>query len=404
MLSVAEAQELVLQRVRPLPPQIAPLGPQALGLVLAEDVQSDLDMPPWDKAMMDGYAVRSEDLVQGPAVLAVVEEIMAGQMPHKVLGSGQAARIMTGAPIPGGADAVVMVERTRSLEDGHVRIEDTPKPRQHILSRGREMQRGETVLHAGTRLRPQEFGVLAAVGRSAVKVHPAPHVAILPTGDEIVDIDTVPGPGQIRNSNGNMLLAQVCRAGAMPRPLGIARDQVEHLRALVSEGLKADVLILSGGVSAGERDLVPGVLGDLGVEAVFHKVAMKPGKPVFFGVGGGTQSSGTLVFGLPGNPVSSLVCFELFVRPALRRLQGHADPGPFFVQARLTDDLAHRSDRPTYHPCLLLPKGEGWVIKPVPWFGSPDLRGLLQSDAFVLFPPGEHKFKAGQSFPVLRVE
>jgi len=399
MLSVAEAQELVMQRARPLPPRTASLSPPALGLVLAEDVQSDLDMPPWDKAMMDGYAVRSEDLAEGTAVLAVVEEIMAGQVPKKVLGSGQAARIMTGAPVPGGADAVVMVERTRGLDDGGVWIEDRPKPRQHILARGREMQRGETVVRAGACLRPQEFGVLAAVGRSSAKVHPAPHVAILPTGDEIVEIDTVPGPGQIRNSNGNMLLAQVSRAGAIPRLLGIARDQIEHLRSLVSEGLKADVLVLCGGVSAGERDLVPGVLGEMGVEAVFHKVAMKPGKPVFFGVRGDT-----LVFGLPGNPVSSYVCFELFVRPALRRLQGHAEPGPFLVQARLADDLAHRSDRPTYHPGLLLSTGESWEIKPVPWFGSPDLRGLLQSNAFIVLPPGEHKFKAGQSFPVLKVE
>jgi molybdopterin molybdotransferase len=398
MLSVVEAQELVIQRVRPLPAQTLELGAAALGLVLAEDVQSDLDMPPWDKAMMDGYAVRSGDFTQGSAALAVVDEIMAGQMPHKPIGAGQAARIMTGAPIPEGADAVVMIERTR-MENGRVRIEDTPKPRQHILARGREMQRGETVLRAGARLRPQEFGVLAAVGRANVKVHPTPHVAILPTGDEIVEVDTVPGPGQIRNSNGNMLLAQVCRAGAIPRPLGIARDQVEHLRSLVSQGLEVDVLILSGGVSAGERDLVPGVLGELGIEAIFHKVAMKPGKPVFFGVRG-TK----LVFGLPGNPVSSMVCFELFVRPALRRLQGHVDPGPFFVQARLADDVAHRSDRPTYHPCLLVPKDESWEVKPVPWFGSPDLRGLLQSDAFVLFPPGEHKFKAGQVFPVLKVE
>jgi molybdopterin molybdotransferase len=378
---------------------MAALGPAALGLVLAEDIQSDLDMPPWDKSMMDGYAVRTADVAEGRAVLAITEEIMAGQVPHKSIGLGQAARIMTGAPIPDGADAVVMVERTRNLEDGRVQMEDRPKPGQNILTRGREMRKGETVLRAGARLRPQEFGVLAAVGRARVKIHPKPHVAILPTGDEIVEVDVTPGPGQIRNSNGNMLLAQVCRAGAVPRALGIARDQVEHLRALVSEGLKADVLILSGGVSAGERDLVPGVLGDLGVEAVFHKVAMKPGKPVFFGVRGIT-----LVFGLPGNPVSSLVCFELFVRPALRRLQGQGDAGPFFVQARLAGDFNQRSDRPTYHPGQLLQRDDGWEVKPVPWFGSPDLRGLLEADAFVLFPAGEHKFKAGQSFPVLKVE
>jgi len=261
------------------------------------------------------------------------------------------------------------------------------------------MRRGEVVLKVGARLRPQEFGLLAAVGRTKVSIHPAPQVAILATGDEIVDPDVTPGPGQIRNSNAMMLLAQTKRAGGVPRLLGIARDRVDHLRQLVSEGLKADVLILSGGVSAGERDLVPSVLTDLGVRAIFHKVAMKPGKPVFFGV-----RPGGLVFGLPGNPVSSLVCFELFIRPALARLQGRPDPGPCLVQAKLQSDFAYRSDRSTYHPARLTPDNDGWKVTPVPWFGSADLRGLTEANAFVVFPPGDHKHEAGQSFAVLKVE
>jgi molybdopterin molybdotransferase len=196
-----------------------------------------------------------------------------------------------------------------------------------------------------------------------------------------------------------MLLAQVARAGGLPRSLGIAPDRLDRLRALVVEGLQAPVLVLSGGVSAGKLDLVPGVLEELGVQAHFHKVAMKPGKPVFFGTRGET-----LVFGLPGNPVSTLVCFELFVGPALRRLLGHADPGPRQVQASLAEDFVYRTDRPTYHPARLEVGATGWCVRPVPWFGSPDLRALTQANALVLLPAGDHQHRAGQLFPVLRLE
>ncbi len=400
MLSVSQAQALVVQHTRPLPPEEVLLGPAVLGAVLAEDVASDLDMPPYDKALMDGYAVQCADLRDGRGVLVVVEEITAGNTPTRSVGPGQAARIMTGAPIPEGADAVVMVERTRMRDDGRVEIEDRPpQPGQNVLGRAREMRRGETVLTAGAVLRPQEFGLLATVGRTTVCVRPAPEVAILPTGDEVVEAGQVPGPGQIRNGNGAMLLGQVCRAGGIPRPLGIARDRLDSLRPLVAEGLKSPVLVLSGGVSAGKLDLVPGVLEELGVQAHFHKVEMKPGKPVFFGT-----RWGTLVFGLPGNPVSSLVCFELFVRPALRRLRGLADPGPEMVEAVLAEDFAYKTDRPTYHPARLEANGPGWRVRAVPWFGSPDLRGLGQANAFVFFPPGDHRHRAGQVCSVLKVE
>jgi molybdopterin molybdotransferase len=400
MLSVAEAQTLVLQHARSLPPVSSLLMPPALGFVLAEDVASDLDMPPYDKALMDGYAVRTADLPDGRGCLRVVEEVTAGQTPQQPLGPGEATRIMTGAPIPAGADAVVMVERTRMLDDHEVQIEDRPpRPGQNILPRGREMRDGETVLKAGAVLRPQEFGLLAAVGRTSVKLIPPPQVAVLSTGDELVEASQMPGPGQIRNGNGAMLLAQAARAGGLPCSLGIARDQVDSLRPLVEEGLRANVLVLSGGVSAGKLDLVPGVLDELGVQALFHKVEMKPGKPVFFGTRGGT-----LVFGLPGNPVSSLVCFELFVRPAIRRLSGHADPGPRMVQAVLTEDFAYRTDRPTYHPAWLETYDGRWQVRPVPWFGSADLRGVTPANAFVVLPPGDHHHRAGHCFAVLSTE
>ena len=398
MLSVAEALSIVVDQALALPAVAAPLAAETLGLILAEDIVSDLDMPPFDKAMMDGFAVRTSDLREGQGELTIVEEIMAGKTPTVAVQANQAARIMTGAPIPQGVDAVVMVERCVA-SGNRVQVNDPRvKPGQHILGKAREMRLGEVVLRAGARLRPQEFGLLSTVGRMGVKVQPRPSVAILSTGDEIVEPALKPGPGQIRNSNGPMLVGQVVRAGGVPQFLGIARDEPGDLRAKIAAGLEADVLLLSGGVSAGKLDLVPGVLAALGVEALFHKVTMKPGKPLLFGVKGGR-----LVFGLPGNPVSTLVCFELFVRPVLRRLMG-LDAGPHWLQATLTKDYAYRTDRPTYHPATLQASDAGWTVEAVPWFGSPDLRGLLSANALVLFPEGDHQHRAGQSLAVLRME
>jgi molybdopterin molybdotransferase len=403
MLSVEEALRLVLERCRqPLAPVTVPLA-EAAGCVLAEDVASDLDMPPFDKAMMDGFAIRGADLTQGKGVFQVIESVMAGQTPSRALGVGQATRIMTGAPVPTGADAVIMVERSRSCGEQTVELEDKPpRPGLNILMRGREMTRGEVVLRAGVPLRPQEIGVLATVGKYAVRIQPRPQVAILSTGDEVMEVGLVPGPGQIRNSNAAMLEAQVRRAGGSPKALGIARDRLDSLRPLITEGLRSDVLVLSGGVSAGKLDLVPGVLAELGVEAIFHKVAMKPGKPVFFGVAPAT-SGNRLVFGLPGNPVSALVCFELFVRPALRAWQG-LPPGPRILNAALTEDFSFRTDRPTYHPAQLNLGPQGLQVRMTPWFGSPDLRGILQANAFAVLPVGDQVFHAGQELPVLVVE
>lgn len=400
MLTVAHAQTLVLERARPAPPEMVPLGPSALGLVLAEDVASDLDMPPWDKAMMDGYAVRAADLPGGRGTLRVIEEIVAGQVPRQTVASGQATRIMTGAPVPEGADAVVQVERTQLEASGRVSMDD---PRlqagQSIFTRGREMRVGETVLTRGARLRPQELGVLATVGRTSALVVPAPTAAIVATGDEVVEAPAVPGPGQIRNGNGPTLAAQATRAGCTVRYLGIAGDRVESLRALVEDGLQSRLLLLCGGVSAGKLDLVPRVLQELGVERHFHHVAMKPGKPVFFGTRGDT-----LVFGLPGNPVSAFVCFELFVRPAIRQMRGLADPGTVLPLAPLAADFTYRTDRPTYHPAQVDVLPTGWLVRPVAWAGSPDLRGLTACNGFVLLPPDDHQHRAGQMFPVLRVD
>ncbi|HYV35402.1 MAG TPA: gephyrin-like molybdotransferase Glp [Gemmataceae bacterium] len=399
MLTIEAAQTVVLDHVSALPPATAALA-DAPGLVLAEDVVSDLDMPPYDKAMMDGYAVRLADLPGGRGTLTVIEEITAGKTPSRALGPGQAARIMTGAPIPYGTDAVVQVERTHSGVDGQVQVNDPGvKAGQHLLTRGREMRLGDVVVRRGTVLRPQEIGVLATVGRPSVQVIPRPKVAVLPTGDELVEPHQKPGPGQIRNGNGPALVAQIVRGGGVPRYLGIAPDQLDSLKAMIASGLQSDVLLLSGGVSAGKLDLVPDVLRELGVQAHFHKVAMKPGKPLLFG----TRDK-TLVFGLPGNPVSTFLCFELFVRPALRLLRGMKDPGINLPTATLTEDYTYHTDRPTYHPAKLETTPEGWRARVVPWFGSPDLRGLTNCDCFVVFPAGDHCHRAGQMFPVLRME
>jgi molybdopterin molybdotransferase len=265
------------------------------------------------------------------------------------------------------------------------------------------MRAGEIVVPKGTRLRPQELGLLATVGRASARIRPAPRVAVLSTGDEVVEAPARPGPGQIRNGNGPMLVAQAARAGAAPAYLGLARDRLESLRPLVVQGLTAEVLVLSGGVSAGKLDLVPGVLAEAGVENIFHKVEMKPGKPVFFGTGLKAAGGTCLVFGLPGNPVSALVCFELFVRPAVQRLKGQL-PGPTLVRARLCEDFKYRTDRPTYYPAVLTLAEAGWQVRPIPWFGSADLRSVGAANAFVIFPVGDHVHPAGKIFEVLAVE
>jgi molybdopterin molybdotransferase len=399
MLSVAEAQAVVRSRCKPLPPAMTSLE-ASLGLVLAVDVYADLDMPPYDKAMMDGFAIRCADLANGQGELRMAGEVLAGQTPSSTLGSGQAIRIMTGAPIPPGADAVVMIERTRSLPDDLIQIDDAGmKPGKNILERGREMRSGEKVMPAGTEIRPQEIGLLATVGAAKVSAYPKPTVAVVSTGDELVEAPAQPGPGKIRNSNGPLLAAQVERAGTTARYLGIARDEIESLTALISDGMASEILVLSGGVSAGKRDLVPGVLAELGALPHFHKVAMKPGKPVFFG-----SRDDKLIFGLPGNPVSAFVCFELFVRPAIRALAGHTAVAPHTVDGELVEAFMHSSDRPTYHPVWLDAAAAGWTVRPVPWFGSPDLRALSRANALALLPAGEHHFAVGERISVLQIE
>ena len=395
MIRVDEALAKILALAQPRPATRVPL-PAALGRVLAEDVTSDIDSPPHDKALMDGYAVIASD-IDGPEVrLRVVEEVTAGEVPSRPVHSGEATRIMTGAPIPKGADAVVMVEQTKAAGDGNA-IEcqtTTATIGQNIMPRGTSLRAGQVVLQAGQTIRPIEIGVLAECGADEVAVFPTPTAAVLSTGNELVPVSELPDTGQIRNSNGPMLGALVCRAGSQPVDLGIGRDDRSELMDRVQRGLREDVLILSGGVSAGVMDLVPGVLRENGVEEVFHKVKLKPGKPLWFGTRRSAAAT-TLVFGLPGNPVSSLVCFELFVRPALRALAGHGDGGLPRRRARLTSAFQHRGDRPTYFPSRLVEEQGGWLAEPLPWKGSADLRTLADANGLIHFPPGKRTYSPG---------
>jgi molybdopterin molybdotransferase len=407
MLSVAQGLELVLARCTARAPKRVEVA-EALGLTLAEDVTSDTDSPPHDKSIVDGYAVIANDLNGGHAELTVLEEITAGQVPSKALTPGYCTRIMTGAPIPQGADAVVMVERTEPIDNrsqnSRVRINDQPKPGQNIMTRGASIQRGEIVLRAGHALRAAEIGLLSEVGRTDVHAIPPVHVAIISTGNELVDVVRRPSAGQIRNSNGPLLDALVRQTGAIPMELGIARDDRNELRRLIEQGLAADALVLSGGVSAGILDLVPAVVRDLGVEEVFHKVNLKPGKPLWFGVHTPKirDQEATLVFGVPGNPVSTFVCFELFVRPAIAKLMGRETSVALRqLPARLAADFAHRGDRPTYFPGVVRRQENELLADPVPWRGSGDLCGLTAANALILFAAGDRAWSAGEPIDVL---
>jgi len=410
MLTVAEAQQLVQANVQALPPRSIPLA-EALGLTLAETIASDVDSPPHDKSVVDGYAIRFDDLVDGQADLKVIEEVTAGQVPTRSLGFGEATRIMTGAPIPEGADVVVMVERTTMLDAETVRLIDPKLNRgRNITRRGSSMRAGDVVLEAGRTLRPSLIGLAAEVGRSALSVFARPRVAVLATGNELVDASQLPRAGQIRNSNGPMLAAMVASTEAEPIELGVARDERDDLRRAITAGLEADLLILSGGVSAGVLDLVPSVLAELGVRQVFHKVSVKPGKPIWFGlrIGSAGDRASTPVFGLPGNPVSGLVCFELFVRPAILRLMRHVDGVRTTEKARLGKPFVHQGDRPTYWPgvCESSAGGNGTsnslpTATPLAWHGSGDLRGIVPADCLICFPAGDKEHAAGEIVEIL---
>jgi molybdopterin molybdotransferase len=409
MLTVQQALDAVLGTTQPLAAVYVELA-QALGLVTAEESLADVDSPPFDKALMDGFAVRSADLASGEARLRILEEITAGMTPSKSVTAGSASRIMTGAPLPQGADAVVKIEDARIEADaGFVAIRTAPvETGRHVLLRGSSLKTGQRVLPAGRLLRPQELGALAEVGKHRLLVRSRPTVAVLATGDELVPVDQKPGPGQIRNSNETLLAAQTERAGGTAVRLGVAKDNRAELRERIEAGLQCDILLLSGGVSEGARDLVPSELASIGVRNIFHKINMRPGKPLWFGVWNRPEEAAgkcgrgpAYVFGLPGNPVSSLVCFELFVRSCLRRLRGLEPAEPQPVSARLAAEHVARGERPTYNPARVTWDRGGLRVEAVPWHGSSDLQATVDANAMAVFPGGDATYSAGDAVDVI---
>ena len=402
MLTVEEAIRMVEQHARPLAPRCVALG-EAAELVLAEDVTSTVNSPPYDKSLMDGYAVVSSDRSQ---VREVIEEVRAGSVPRRPVTPGTATRLMTGAPLPEGADAVVAFEQTEPIDDRTVRFVQTdPAPGQHVLKMGAALTVGQRVLEQGTILRPIEIGILAEIGHIGVQVHPRPRVAVLPTGNELVAANEAPAAGQIRNSNGPMLAAAIARAGGTAVELPVARDEPHELRRLIGAGFEADVLLLCGGVSAGKFDLVPAALAELGVEQVFHKVALRPGKPLWFGVKD-FGSHRVLVFGLPGNPVSSFVCYELFARPVLAALAGRGFTSAPLIPARLSHDFHYKGGRASCLPAAInwerpgdrpvnRPADTRPAVEILPWQGSADLVTLARANALVRLGTEPQRLAAG---------
>jgi molybdopterin molybdotransferase len=392
-LPFPEARQKVIETVRslgrvPLSEEVA--LPDAAGRVLAEGIPADRDTPALSRSARDGFAIRAAD---APGRLQVIGEVRAGDRFNGTVRSGQAVEIMTGAPVPDGADTIVMVEHT-SRDNGQVVIDRTAEPGQFINPRGCEAAVGETVLHPGKRLDYTDIALLAAFGRALVRVYRKPTVAIVPTGDEIVEIEQSPADFQIRNSNASSLAVQVARAGGMPNSLGIARDTASHTRELACLGLKYDLLLLSGGVSAGKFDVVEPVLAELGAEFYFDRVLIQPGQPLVFG-----RVGGTFFFGLPGNPSSTMVTFEIFARAALELLAGQQDtplPMPF---ARLTRDFRHRPGVTRFLPARLSEFGD--EVTPVEWHGSGDVPALTRANAYLVTDPERPEYLAGELIRVL---
>jgi molybdopterin molybdotransferase len=400
MLSVEAAQGLIYQHLAPLSAQTYPLSQLQLGQILAEEITSEHNSPPYSKALMDGFAVRSDDLSELPKELTIIEEIAAGAIPQRPLLANQIARIFTGAPIPEGCDAVVPYEQTETVSLEIIRFKQPVRADQFILYRGHEYHAGQKLLHPWESIQPEMLGLLASLGRSSVRAFPVPRVAILSTGNEVVEVDQPLKPGQIHNSNGPMLRGQVLRAGGIPVPLGIAGDDSDSLRERIESGLEqADMLLLAGGVSAGKFDLVPGVLESLGVQRIFHKIRMKPGKPLYFGLWHHKP-----IFGLPGNPVSSFVCFELFVRMAIARLKGNSFWTPSKLRLPLSFDLMTENDRPTYLPARVQREASELSVQPLSWLGSADLAGIRRINALIEVGEGKLAFPAGQRIETILLD
>jgi molybdopterin molybdotransferase len=421
ILTFEDARRVVEQHASQATPresETLDLLPSA-GRILAEPITADRDIPPFPRSTRDGYAVRGADLARLPAKLKVIGEIKAGPQPGQnasVLHRGEAFAIMTGAPVPQGADAVVMVEYT-TLQGHSVEITKGSTPGENIVSQGAEAKRGSLLVDAGARLDEAAIALAASVGKSKLNVFVRPRVAILTTGDEIVAIDAEPGPAQIRNSNTYSLAVQVHQAGGEPVPLPIAPDEPRRLRQLIEEGFRSDLLIMTGGVSMGRYDLVEQVLADLQAEFFFTGAKIQPGKPVVFGrvrlnlAGAPTRekasapashkSSHTYFFGLPGNPVSTMVTFELFARPMLESLAG-MHPRPLtFLYAHLKSAIRVKTGLARFLPAILSGEFEDSQVEIVPWQGSGDTAARARANCYIVIPPNREHILAGEWIAVM---
>ncbi len=394
VMSVAKSQE----RPDRMPVESVPLR-DSLRRILRDDVLSDADSPPFDKAIRDGFAVRVEDLGSIPVVLSVVGESRAGLAADVTVERGQCCEIMTGAPLPAGSNAVVMVENTERVSPNSVRILRGVRENEGLLRRGAEARQGELILRSGRRIGLADLGLLAGNGKSTVSVSAKPSVAVIATGDELVEVEETPKPDQIRNSNSYTICAQVEEAGARPTALGIARDDLDDLRRKICQGLEQDILIVSGGVSVGKYDLVEKVFAEFGVEVLFDKIAMKPGKPTVFGHRGQTY-----VFGLPGNPISTMVAFHMFVRPLILFLLKAENTAPKVLEAKLEAPAKCDPERAALVPALVRFDGGQYWIRPAPWKGSSDLVGLSRANALIMIPRRSGTLESGQNAQFLLME
>ncbi|MDQ3742770.1 MAG: molybdopterin molybdotransferase MoeA [Acidobacteriota bacterium] len=395
MISVAEAVRMVVEKAEPVESERVPLEESA-GRVLAEDVFADSDLPPFDRAQMDGYAVRSEDVREVPVRLRVVGEAAAGRGWRGVVRKGEAVRIMTGAPLPAGADSVQQVELTRESEDGStVEVERATEPGQFYVPRASEMRAGACVLGAGEEVSAARVAVLASFGCAEVSVRRRPRVAVLATGTELVPVAEKPGEDQIRDSNTYSLAAYARLAGAEVERLPFASDDPELLRREIAEAAaRADVLVLSGGVSVGRYDFTKAALGALGAEIFFERVALRPGKPTVFARLPGERP--TLVFGLPGNPVSVSVTFNLFARAAIRAMQGALAPALEEERAILSRPAKGAAERTSYLPAALSTDEAGRLLaETLKWGGSSDFVAFARASALLIVPAGVKLLEAG---------
>jgi molybdopterin molybdotransferase len=397
MIDIDEALDLVLREVGLLSAEEVPLL-EAFGRAVATTVVSSEPVPSFDNSAMDGYAVRGAELDAGRREFRVVVDIPAGRWVDEVVGEGAAAKIMTGAPVPPGVDTVVPVELTEQRGD-LLLVNQAVSPGANVRRAAEDIAAGDVLLERGALMAPADIGLLASVGHQSVLVARRPRVAILATGSELVALGRPLGRGQIRNSNSATAYGQVLAAGGEPLLLGIAPDDLAATRRLIAAALEYDVIITSGGVSVGEYDFVKQVQDELGVERRFWGVAMKPGKPMAFGV-----HEGKLVFGVPGNPVAAMVCFEVYVRPALLALQGRTELYRPHICAVAEEAMKASKGRTELRRCRLVRRQRGWGFTTTGPQGSGILRSMAQADGLVVVPPGHAQIKPGEEFLVMLLD